>query len=145
MRGLIRLVLLLVVIAFVGYLMLGSWPVWTDRARTVGGTSQPDSTGTSGQIDRDAIRERGAEVGERVAEAGAVVAETMNEASLTGKIKAKMALDDHIRARTIDVTTEGTTVTLTGVVGSNAERERAVQLARETDGVANVVDRLTVR
>ena len=46
-----------------------------------------------------------------------------------------MALDDSVKARAINVTTHGTTVTLSGTVDSNAERDRAMALARETDGV----------
>lgn len=60
-------------------------------------------------------------------------------------IKAKMALDDAIEAARIDVDTAGGVVTLTGSVRSQAERERALRLARETDGVTSVVDRLTVQ
>jgi hyperosmotically inducible protein len=56
-----------------------------------------------------------------------------------------MALDDLVKARTIDVTTAGTTVTLAGSVESKAERERAVSLARETEGVTRVVDQLQMR
>jgi hyperosmotically inducible protein len=54
-------------------------------------------------------------------------------------------LDDHVKARTIDVDTSGSVVTLTGVVQSNEERDRAVRLARDTDGVTRVVDKLVVK
>ena len=64
--------------------------------------------------------------------------------ALTAKIKAKMALDDRVKAAKIDVDTAGSVVTLSGRVGSEAERARAVQLARETDGVTSVVDELTI-
>jgi osmotically-inducible protein OsmY len=64
---------------------------------------------------------------------------------VTAKIKSKMALDDMVKARTINVDTTGSVVTLTGTVGSNQERERAVRLARETVGVTNVVDKLQVK
>jgi osmotically-inducible protein OsmY len=50
-----------------------------------------------------------------------------------------------VKARAIDVTTQGTTVTLGGTVGSSAERERALTLARETAGVTRVVDQLRTR
>jgi osmotically-inducible protein OsmY len=43
------------------------------------------------------------------------------------------------------VDTNGSVVTLTGTVGSDVERKRAVQLARETEGVTSVVDNLRVR
>jgi osmotically-inducible protein OsmY len=56
-----------------------------------------------------------------------------------------MALDDMVKARTINVDTTGSVVTLTGTVASNQERERAVRLARETVGVTNVVDKLQVK
>jgi osmotically-inducible protein OsmY len=45
----------------------------------------------------------------------------------------------------IDVDTDGSVVTLTGVVASEAERERAVRLALETDGITRIVDRLQIR
>jgi len=76
-----------------------------------------------------------------VATAGA----SLDEGRLTAKIKAKMVLDDLVKARTIDVTTTGSTVTLSGTVNSRAERERAVALAKETEGVRQVTDRLVVR
>jgi osmotically-inducible protein OsmY len=49
-----------------------------------------------------------------------------------------------VKALNIDVDTDGSIVTLTGRVKSAAERERAMRLARETDGVSSVVDRLAV-
>jgi hyperosmotically inducible protein len=55
-----------------------------------------------------------------------------------------MALDDSVRARTIDVSTTDGVVTLAGTVRSAAEHDRAVRLARETNGVKQVVDRLNV-
>jgi len=56
-----------------------------------------------------------------------------------------MALDDTVKAAAIDVETDGGVVTLKGTVRSQAERTRAAQLARETDGVTSVRDRLVVR
>ena len=69
----------------------------------------------------------------------------MSEGALTAKIKSKMALDDHVKARAINVDTSGSVVTMTGVVASADERERAVRLARDTEGVTQVVDRLHIR
>ena len=103
-------------------------------------SSLPGRADTSDAVER--ARQGGAELGERAAIATAKVEETLSEAGLTAKIKAKMALDDLVKARTINVTTQGTTVTLTGTVQSTAERDRAVTLARETEGVTRVVDDL---
>lgn len=105
----------------------------------------PQPVGTGGIVDVEKAREGGARLGEKLATATNKVSETAQEAAITAKVKAKMALDDHVKARRIDVTTDGATVTIEGKVESVAEHDRAVALARETDGVANVVDRLTIR
>ena len=44
----------------------------------------------------------------------------------------------------INVDTNGTVVTLTGTVRTEEERQRAARLARETEGITQVVDRLQV-
>jgi osmotically-inducible protein OsmY len=56
-----------------------------------------------------------------------------------------MALDDTLKSRSIDVSTSGSTVTVSGQVPTAAARARALALARETDGVSAVVDRLEVK
>jgi hyperosmotically inducible periplasmic protein len=70
---------------------------------------------------------------------------TVSDSALTAKIKSKMALDDYVEARAIDVDTSRSIVTLTGVVTSESERDRALSLARETAGVTRVVDKLRIR
>jgi osmotically-inducible protein OsmY len=55
----------------------------------------------------------------------------------------KLALDDTVEASAIDVDVTGSVATLTGRVANEAAHTRAVQLARETEGVTSVVDRLT--
>jgi osmotically-inducible protein OsmY len=102
------------------------------------------STGTAGHIDADRARAAGAAVGEKTAEAANKAGVILAEGALTAKIKSKMALDDSVQSRTIDVTTSGHVVTLSGHVRTSAERARALQLARETAGVTQVVDRLKV-
>ena len=59
-------------------------------------------------------------------------------------VKAKFAADDVVKAYKIDVDTKDHVVTLTGAVDSSQAKTRAVQLARATDGVNNVIDNLTV-
>jgi osmotically-inducible protein OsmY len=56
-----------------------------------------------------------------------------------------MALDDLVKARDINVTTHGTTVTLSGTVDSKTEHDRALSLANETAGVTKVIDDLHSR
>jgi osmotically-inducible protein OsmY len=101
--------------------------------------------GTSGSVDVEKARERGAAVAGKAAEIASSVEETVAEASISSKIKAKMALDDSVSALRIDVTTQGSTVTVSGQAKSKAEHDRAVQLARETDGVSHVVDHIEMK
>jgi osmotically-inducible protein OsmY len=68
----------------------------------------------------------------------------IDDAALSSMIKAKMVLDDDVKARTIAVTAKDGTVTLRGVVRSVEEHDRALTLARETAGVTQVVDELRV-
>jgi hyperosmotically inducible periplasmic protein len=63
---------------------------------------------------------------------------------ITTAVKGKLAADDVVKSYRIDVDTKDHVVTLNGAVDTPAARERAVQLARNTDGVRDVVDRLTV-
>ena len=131
LRVLFALVVIVVVGAFVvGYLSGPGRP----------GFGLPERAQTSETVDR--AREGAAEIGEKAGVAATTVGATLEEAALTTKIKAKMALDDTVKATSIDVTTRGTTVTLSGVVASKAEHDRAMTLARETEGVTYVVDNM---
>ena len=142
MRTLVRLILMLVVVAFVALLLLGMWPAGLLRdART---TSPTPSIGTNGTIDPARAREAAADLGEKAAVATQKIQETVSEAALTTKIKAKMALDDTLKARQIDVSTNGATVTVSGEVPTTAAHDRALALARETAGVSVVVDHLEI-
>lgn len=138
-RGLLKLVLVVVVIAaaaafFLGYRLADNsveTPVSAERAAPA--------------VDTQRAREAGAKVGEAVATGAVQAQQVLNEGSLTAKIKSKMALDDTVKALSIDIDTDGTEVTLSGTVNSAAEKAKAVQLARETAGVTAVHDKLVIR
>lgn len=63
---------------------------------------------------------------------------------ITTAVKSKFASDDVVKANRIDVDTKDKVVTLKGEVQSAAARARAVELAKSTEGVRDVVDSLTV-
>jgi hyperosmotically inducible protein len=141
LRTLVRLIVVVVIIVGLGAFFLGYRWASDDGdpgiERPVGTTSLP-------AIDTSRARETGAAIGERVAEGASDAQRALAQAGVTAKIKSKMALDDTIKAANINVDTDGSVVTLTGRVSSEAERTRALQLARETEGVTSVVDRITV-
>jgi hyperosmotically inducible protein len=97
----------------------------------------------------DTAKERATKLASRAAatanDAASTFGDVVSDGALTAKIKSKMALDDSIRARAINVDTSGAIVTLRGTVSSTDERERAERLAAETEGVTRVVNRLQVR
>ena len=138
-RFLLKAVLIVVLIAaaaafFIGYRFAGD-----------GDDSAVGATRTLPAVDTEKARETGAAIGEKVADGAAQAQQALTAGSLTAKIKSKMALDDTVRAAAIDVDTAGGVVTLSGTVRSEAERAKAVQLARETEGVTSVTDRLIIR
>ncbi|HVH55433.1 MAG TPA: BON domain-containing protein [Vicinamibacterales bacterium] len=136
-RGLLKLIVFVVVVAIVGAFLLGY------DIRDFRGMDRPgDVVGTAGS---ERARQAGAEIGQRTAEAADATRRAVADGALTSKIKAKMALDDTVKALQIDVDTQSGIVTLSGTVGSQAERERAVALARETQGVTQVVDKLRLK
>jgi hypothetical protein len=72
------------------------------------------------------------------------VACSQTDAGITTAVKSKMAADDTVKAYQIDVDTQNKVVTLSGEVDSPAQRDQAIVLARNTKGVADVIDRLRV-
>ena len=144
MRPIARAVLLsvlIIVIAFVAFSYLSGTAYW----RYPRANSSAGGVGTTGTVNVDKARQAGAEVGEKVGVAAAKVGQVVDDATLTSKIKAKMVLDDSVKARKIDVTTDKSVVTLSGTVESQMEHDRAMALARETAGVTKVNDQLVIQ
>jgi hyperosmotically inducible protein len=67
------------------------------------------------------------------------------DAGITAKVKAKMTLDPAVKASEITVETKDKVVTLTGNVDSQIVKDKALELARNTTGVVNVVDMVAVK
>jgi len=131
----LKLVLVVIVMVGLGAFLLGRW--------SSGSKIVPDSpVHAAGPVDASKAREVGAKVGEATAKAANEAEEALANGAITAKIKSKMVLDDLVKAHNIDVDTNGSVVTLTGVVGSEAERQRALQLAKQTEGVTSVIDHL---
>ena len=139
----LRALLVVVLVLAAGLVVLSFWSGTSWMSARAG-----DLTALA-NVDTDKARQRGAQLGEQAVaateKATQKVQETISEAAVTSKIKAKMALDDSARARDVDVSTRGSIVTLDGGVRSVAEHDRVIQLARETTGVSDVVDHMCVQ
>jgi hyperosmotically inducible protein len=137
-RSLLKLVLVVIVLVAVGAFLVGRW---TTNAKVVPGSP----VGASGPVDTRKGRDAGVKIGEATEKAANQAEDAIKQGAVTAKIKSKMVLDDLVKARNIHVETNGTVVTLSGAVDSEAERKRAVKLAKETEGVTSVIDHLRVR
>lgn len=75
---------------------------------------------------------------------GFAIACSSTDAGVTTSVKSQFAADDTVKAYEINVTTREGVVTLEGDVDSAAAKMRAVEIARTTEGVRDVVDQLVV-
>jgi hyperosmotically inducible periplasmic protein len=67
----------------------------------------------------------------------------IDDATVLADVKSKLAADRQLR--TVDVIVKDGVLELRGTVPSAAARQRAVDLVRQTNGVAQVIDRLTLK
>jgi hyperosmotically inducible periplasmic protein len=75
---------------------------------------------------------------------GKSVGETIDDATVTGRVKTALLNDPQVGGLKIDVDTALGVVTLSGIVKSLNEAERAIQLAKQTPGVKDVKSTLQV-
>ena len=61
------------------------------------------------------------------------------------KIAGKINADDALENVDVDVTVKKNVVTISGDVPTAAQRDRVLRIARETEGVARVIDNMVVR
>jgi len=71
--------------------------------------------------------------------------EYIDDASITTRVKAKLAEDSEVRARDVKVETYNGVVQLSGFVGTTAEARRAVELTRDVPGVRSVRNDIRIK
>jgi osmotically-inducible protein OsmY len=75
---------------------------------------------------------------------GKTIGETIDDATITARVKTALLNDPQVGGMKIDVDTTQGVVTMSGIVKSQAEADRAVQLARQASGVKDVKSTLQV-
>jgi hyperosmotically inducible periplasmic protein len=70
--------------------------------------------------------------------------EVMTDAWITTRVHARFVAEDLLKGSNISVETSKHVVTLTGTVTGLAGRTKAAEIAKTTEGVRRVVNRLTV-
>jgi len=76
---------------------------------------------------------------------GRTLGESLDDGGVELRVRAAFALDRHLRGAELDVSAYRRVVTLSGSVADADQAVRAVRIARETEGVTSVLDRLRVR
>jgi osmotically-inducible protein OsmY len=69
----------------------------------------------------------------------------IDETWITSKIASKINADHALEDVDVDVKVKKNVVTISGDVPSAALRDRVLRIARETEGVASVIDNMVVR
>jgi osmotically-inducible protein OsmY len=103
-------------------------------------TISPAAAATTGDSIRDEADEAARDARREAGEAGAAI----GDAAITSAVKSKFLADTAVSGLKIDVDTKAGIVTLNGMVATRTEADRAVSLARDTDGVTRVVDNLRI-
>ena len=67
-----------------------------------------------------------------------------NDAQLTSDIQTKLASDSGLQGKQLGVKAEGGTVTLTGTVDNDAQRDAAARYASSEPGVKQIINNLQV-
>jgi hyperosmotically inducible periplasmic protein len=93
-------------------------------------TVSPKPTATSG--------DRGDDAADRITGVA-------TDAAITSAVKTKFLADTAVSGLKIDVDTKNGVVTLNGNVASKSEADRAMALARDTNGVKEIVNNLRVK
>ncbi|HEY3092102.1 MAG TPA: BON domain-containing protein [Vicinamibacterales bacterium] len=75
---------------------------------------------------------------------GKTIGETIDDTTITTRVKTQMLNDPNVSGTGIDVDTYKGVVTLSGRVKSQAEHDQALAIARQVEGVTEVKDALQV-
>jgi hyperosmotically inducible periplasmic protein len=76
---------------------------------------------------------------------GETLGQNIDDTTITTTVKSKLAVDKASSLTRVDVETTRGTVQLTGVVDSQATKNKATEIAQSVDGVKNVVNNLQVQ
>ena len=99
-----------------------------------------EKTKEAGSKTKKAVKKAGSKTKDGLSKTG----ETITDGMITTRVKSKFVDEDLLKGSDIDVDTKDNVVTLTGTVTTAAGRARAIQQAKEVDGVKSVVSRLTI-
>ena len=117
-------------------------------------TIEKTSAANSGIVDKtengakktgEAVKGTSGTVAKDTEDAAKKTGRFFTDAEITAAVKTKLAADSGVHVMDVHVDTDKGVVTLTGSVRSDAEKADTIRITRDTLGVKNVVDKLTVK
>jgi osmotically-inducible protein OsmY len=93
---------------------------------------------------KDAVVKGAKIAGEKTKDGLSKTGEVMTDAWITSRVHARFVNEDLLKDSDIRVDTDKHVVTLTGTVMGRAGRTKATSIAKQTEGVHRVVNRLTI-
>jgi osmotically-inducible protein OsmY len=85
-----------------------------------------------------------AEAGKALKQVGETTGQVIEDAAITGKVKASLLAEKNVRSRDVDVETFQGNVVLKGHVPDRAQAALALKVARSVDGVKAVESRIAI-
>lgn len=104
-----------------------------------------EKTKSAAETVGEKTKEAAKTVGEKTKEGLSKTGEVITDAWITSKVHTQFVGEDLLKGSDINVDTKDHVVTLRGTVKSAAGRTRAMEIARKTEGVKSVVDRLAIK
>ncbi len=98
----------------------------------------------AGREAEESAKQAGKKIGAAAEQAGENAKRTVSDAAITASIKAKLIANADVKGVEIDVDTTGARVTLRGTAKTAAQRDEAERIARSTEGVLSVDNRIVV-
>ena len=117
-----------------------------NRAATPTPTPTPANTNraVNANITRDEYNREQARYDDEARRSGRTIGSGINDRWLWTKVRAQLLGADDLRESTINVDVSNDVVTLTGTVANGAQKIRAADIAKKTEGVKSVKNDLTV-
>jgi osmotically-inducible protein OsmY len=110
-------------------------------AVTMGATALP-AMAAEKKSASETVKDSADKAGRAIKDSASKAGEVASDGWITTKVKAQFVDEDTLSASSINVDTKDGVVTLNGTVPSEAARNRALEIARTTEGVIRVVDEL---
>ena len=128
--------------ASLAFLTLAAAPVAAGAARASQDVAAKTKDGA--EKTKDAVVKGAKVVAEKTKDGVSKTGEVMTDAWITTRVHERFVGDDLLKDSDISVDTSKHVVTLTGTVTGRSGRARATTIAKHTEGVHRVVNRLTI-